>query len=141
MPRLRPRSWRPRRGASAVEFAILLPFLCSIFVVTVDYARIFYFSLTVANCARNGALYGSADSTHAQDTAGIQAAAQADASNLTLSQLGVTSATDSSTSPTYVTVTVSYPVTTITSYPGIPGQTTIKRTVRMSVVPATPTFN
>jgi Flp pilus assembly protein TadG len=136
-PRPRPR----RRGAAAVEFALLLPFLCFAFVAAVDFARVFYYSIAVTNCARNGALYGSVDQAHALDSAGITAAAQIDATNVNLPQLGVTSSTDSSTSPTYVQVTVTYPFTTLTHYPGIPNQVNLNRTVRMSVVPATPQFN
>jgi Flp pilus assembly protein TadG len=136
-----PRPRAPRRGAAAVEFAVLLPFLCFAFVAAVDYARVFYYSIAVSNCARNGALYGSADQAHALDSAGITAAARVDAINLDLTQVGVTSSTDSSTSPTYVEVSVTYPFTTIVHYPGIPGQTSLNRTVRMSVVPATPQFN
>jgi Flp pilus assembly protein TadG len=123
---------------AAVELAIVLPFLCFLFVVAVDFARIFYFSLTVANCARNGALYGSQNPTNALDTSGISTAAAMDADNLNSQLLTVTSATDSPTSPTYVDVTVTYPFTTITSFPGINSQTTITRTVRMLVVPLTP---
>jgi TadE-like protein len=40
-----------------VELAIILPLVAFLFVIAVDYARIFYYSLTVANCARNGALH------------------------------------------------------------------------------------
>jgi len=123
---------------AAVELAIVLPFLCFLFVVAVDFARIFYFSLTVANCARNGALYGSQNPTNALDTSGIASAAAMDADNLNSQLLAVTSATDSATSPTYVDVTVTYPFTTITGFPGINSQTTITRTVRMLVVPLTP---
>jgi hypothetical protein len=61
--------------------------------------------------------------------------------NMNVSQLNVSSTTDSSTSPTYVQVTVTYPFTTITQYPGISSPFTLSRTVQMSVVPATPVFN
>jgi Flp pilus assembly protein TadG len=122
------------------ELAIVLPMLCFLFVVAIDYGRIFYFSLTVTNCARNGALYGSQDATHAVDTTGIQTACQKDAANLHVASLNVTSTTDSSTSPTYVQVTVTYPFTTVTNYPGIPSQTTLTRTIRMQVVPSVPNF-
>lgn len=47
-----------RRGAAEVELAVILPVLVLLFVVAVDYARVFHYALTVANCARNGALYG-----------------------------------------------------------------------------------
>jgi len=130
----------PRRAAATVELAALLPFLCFAFVVTVDFCRIFYFSLTVANCARNGALYGSADTQHALDTSGINTASRSDAGNLDSTLLGVVSSTDSTTNPSYVDVTVSYSFSTITKYPGVPSQMTIQRPVRMRVVPATPNF-
>jgi Flp pilus assembly protein TadG len=130
---------RARRGVAAVEFALLLPLLCLIFIGTVDFCRVYYYSLTVSNCARNGALYGSADSVHALDSSGIRTAAQADAGNLDLQQLSVSSSTDSNA--TYAAVTVTYPFNTITKYPGIPNQITLKRSVRMNVLPQTPTFN
>lgn len=136
-----PVSQRIRQGAAAVEFAVMLPFLCFVFIATIDFCRVFYYSLTVSNCARNGALYGSADKTHALDASGIQAACKKDASNLNLPDLGITSSTDSSSNPTHVDVTVSYPFTTITYYPGVPRQTNLSRTVRMSVLPPTPIFN
>ena len=127
-----------RRGVAALELALLLPLLCFLFVIAVDFARVFYFDLTVTNCARNGAIYGSQDPASSLDTAGIQTAAQRDAGNLNLSQLGVTSSTNLSASPTTVSVTVTYPFATITSFPGVPANLTLSRTVRMSVVPLTP---
>ncbi|HXG12134.1 MAG TPA: TadE family protein, partial [Gemmataceae bacterium] len=53
------RTARQRRAASSVELAVLLPFLCFLFVIAIDYARIFYFGVTLENCARNGAYYCS----------------------------------------------------------------------------------
>jgi Flp pilus assembly protein TadG len=129
-----------RRGAAAVELAFLVPFLAFLFVIAVDYSRIFYASLTVANCARNGAIFGSQDKTSAVDTAGIAAAAAVDASNLDPKLLNVSSATDSGLNPTYVDVTVTYPFRTITNWL-TSGTTTITRTVRMKVVPDTPRFS
>jgi Flp pilus assembly protein TadG len=129
-----------RRGAAAVELAVLLPFLCFVFVASVDFCRVYYYSITVSNCARNGAAYGSVDKTRARDTGGIRTAAEADASfNLDPKQLNVSSSTDAATS--YVEVTVNYPFTTITEYPGIPRQMNLSGTVRMDVVPAIPTFH
>ena len=48
-----------RRGAAAVELALVLPFLAFLFVIAVDWSRIFYFTVIVTSCARNGALYAS----------------------------------------------------------------------------------
>jgi Flp pilus assembly protein TadG len=41
----------PRRGVAAVELAVLLPFLCFLFVTAVDFARIFYLAITSAGPA------------------------------------------------------------------------------------------
>src|SRR5690349_9373587 len=65
---LRPAARGPRHGTAAVELAVLLPFLAFMFVIGLDFARVFYFSITLTNCARNGAYYGSQDATHATDT-------------------------------------------------------------------------
>jgi Flp pilus assembly protein TadG len=119
--------------------AVLLPFLCFIFCVAVDYARIFYFSLTVENCARSGAIYGSDPLAAAQSPfSSIQQAALADASNLT-PQPTVTSAngTDSAGNP-YIDVTAVWNFGTITNYPGIPSSVTLTRTVRVRVAPTVP---
>lgn len=138
---IRARDRQPaRRGVAAVELAIVLPFLCFLFVLAIDFARIFYFSLTVTNCARNGAQYGSQSPVYALDTSGIKTAATMDATNLNSSLVTVTSTTDSATTPTYVDVTVTYPFSTITSYPGITPKMTLRRTVRMLVVPLTPSL-
>ena len=128
----------PRPGTATIELAVMLPFLCFLFVVAVDYARIFYLSVTVTNCASIAAIYASSDPNAANDTSGIQAMAQRDASNLDLTQLTVSSRTDSSTSPTTVTVTVSYPFTTITNFPGVASYTMLTRTVQMNVTPFVP---
>jgi len=131
---------RARRCAAAsVELALLAPFLAFLFVAAVDYARLFYYSLTVANCARNGALYGS-DAIAAAESpyTSIQNAALADASNLSPAPtISSTNGSDSSSNP-YVEVTVTYPFTTIVNYPGIPHTTTISRTVRMRVAATVP---
>ncbi len=128
----------PRPGVAAVELALLLPLLCTLFVIALDFARIFYFTMVVTNCARSGAIYGSQNPTTANDQSGISAAAGQDAGNLLRQNLSVVSATNSSTSPTYVSVTVTYPFATITNYPGISRYTSLSRTVLMTVTPLTP---
>ena len=127
-----------RRGTAAVELALLSPVLCLLFVLAIDYARIFYFTMVVTNCARSGALYGSQNPTTANDQSGISAAAGMDAGNLNSQKLTVSSSTDSASSPTYVLVTVTYPFTTISNFPGIASTTTISRTIRLTVTPLTP---
>jgi Flp pilus assembly protein TadG len=135
----RPRRGQPRRAAATVELAVLAPFLAFLFVAVVDYARIFYNSLTVANCARNGALYASDPVASTESPyKSVQDAALADAGNLSPAPtVTSTSGTDSSGNP-YVEVTVTHDFQTVVNYPGIPQTTTISRTVRMRVSPTVP---
>jgi Flp pilus assembly protein TadG len=124
-----------RRAAAIVELALLLPFLALLFGAALDYGRVFYYYVAVTNCARSGALYASIDAAHAADTTGIQSAAQAEAPELS-STLSVSSATSTdSAGNSVVSVTVSYPFKTISNVPGIPGSTTVGRTVQMRVLP------
>jgi Flp pilus assembly protein TadG len=53
------RKREPRRAAAAVELAICLPLLMFLVVIAFDWARIYYYSETLANCARQGALWAS----------------------------------------------------------------------------------
>src|SRR5437588_2668745 len=113
------RPWRThrnsRRGVAAVELAVLLPFLAFIFLVAVDFGRVFYVSLTLANCARNGAYYaGSFDNYPGWQGSGsaiasIQDAAVADGTTLNpplaASNVTVTPGTDAN-GRSVVTVTV-----------------------------------
>jgi Flp pilus assembly protein TadG len=127
-----------RPAAATAELAVLLPLLAFLFVIGVDFARIYSPYVTVTDCARSGALYGSQGTTQSQDTAGIQAAALADASDLS-PQPTVTSTTltDSDGNPC-VEVTVTWTFQTVTNFPGVPSSLNITRTVRMRVQPAVP---
>ena len=127
-----------RRGTAAVELAIFLPVLAFLFVIAVDFGRIFYFSLTVTNCARNGAMYGGQKPANALDSAEIVVAAKKDVGTLNVEQLYVTSAVNNTTSPTTLSVTVAYPFRTITGYFGIPNLVTLTRTVQVNVAPLVP---
>jgi Flp pilus assembly protein TadG len=127
-----------RPGVACVELAFVAPLLCFLFVLAIDYSRIFYFTMVVTNCARSGAIYGMQTPATANDQTGIAAAATVDAGNLNLTKLSVTSSTDSDTSPTYVNVTVTYPFATLSNFPGISSTTTISRTIRLLIPPLTP---
>jgi Flp pilus assembly protein TadG len=121
-----------RRGVAVVELAVLLPLLVFLFVVAVDFARVYYFSLTLQNCARAGAMYAS-DPGVADESpfASTQEAALSDATNLspapTITQ---TSGTDAS-GRSYVEVTADYPFQSITGFLGLPKLMNISRSVRM----------
>src|SRR5689334_6411385 len=97
-----------RQGAAAVELALLLPLLAFLLVLTIDFARLFYFSLTVMNCARNGAVYGCDPTTALQSPyKSVTEAALADASNLSPAPT-VTSQTVADSDGTHIEVTVTY---------------------------------
>jgi len=127
-----------RRGAATVEFAILLPLLVFLFMISVDFARLFYHYVTVSNAARNAALWLSDPlaKTESQWTGvdGYKAAALADATNLPLQASDVTK-TDgmAGTTPTH-TVTVTYAFKPfITKFPWSPLPDTINLTRTIQV--------
>lgn len=122
-----------------VELALLLPLLVLLFVIAVDFARVFYFSVTLTNCARAGAMYASDPTVSAESPfASTQAAALADATNLSPAPT-VTSVNgvDSAGRP-YVEVTAAYTFKTITGLPGVPSQVNLTRKVRMNVSAGSP---
>jgi Flp pilus assembly protein TadG len=129
-----PHSTRDRRRAAAiVELAICLPVLMFLFLITVDWARVYYYDLTLLNCARQGALYASDPLAAAQSPyASLLQAALADATNLN-PQPTVTSAatTDGSGNPA-VAVTVAWQFSTVVpNYPGVTNPMNLSRTVTM----------
>jgi Flp pilus assembly protein TadG len=133
---------RGRRGTAVVELAVLLPLLVMLFLVTVDFARVYYFSLTLENCARNGALYACDPAGMVESPfVNVSQAALSDAKNLspqpTITQ---TSGTDMA-GRAYVEVTASYTFATMTKFPIIPSNVQLTRTVRMFVAATTPNAN
>src|ERR1700740_250758 len=79
----RRRSSQPRRGAATAEFALLLPLLMILALGVVDFCRLFYFSVTITDCAYNGALYLSNTAPTSQSPyTSVSNAALAEASNL-----------------------------------------------------------
>lgn len=120
-----------RRGASVVELAILLPLLAFLFVIAVDFGRVYFFSVTLQNCARAGALYAS-DSYVADESpfANVQEAALADATDLSPAPT-ITTQDGTDGGRSYVEVTAAYPFKSITQFPGIPHQMNLTRSVRM----------
>ena len=146
-----------RTGAQVVEFAVLLPFLAFMFVIAVDWARIFYYSIAVTNCARNGALYLSQQQSARTTTAPytdsayvnlyvnsaspVTAAALADAPDLTPTPT-VTSTSGRDSYGPYVEVTVSCPFQTVTNFSVgsfvVPSSSNVTSTVRMYVPPESP---
>ena len=135
-----------RRGAAAVELAVLAPFLVLLFVITVDFARIFYYQLTIEDCARNGALMGSnlrsyRETGWVDPYNSVVAAAVADGTSLDPpldpNQVSVSNGIGSDGNAN-VTVTIQYPFTTITQFPGIGNTFNLTATARMRVAPQPP---
>jgi Flp pilus assembly protein TadG len=149
-----------RRGVASAELAILAPFLAFIFLVTLDWARIFYFTVVLENASRNGAYYASDYGIY--DYQNPPDAALEDTSNLspapTISYAYSTSPTGpfSLTSPppgyidgstnAWAQVTSTWTFNTITGgfftdIFQIPSSVTLTRTVEMQMAPIVPKFN
>ncbi|MBA3482187.1 MAG: pilus assembly protein [Pirellulales bacterium] len=132
---------RRRSGAAVVELAVLLPLLVLCFVLAVDFARVFYFSLTLMNCARAGALYAYDPIAAAESPfPTVRAAALADATNLD-PQPQITQTNGFDAGRSYVDVTAAYTFTPVAAIPPIPRQVNLTRTVRMYVAGNTPYSN
>jgi Flp pilus assembly protein TadG len=138
---------KDRTAAAAVELAVLLPFLMFLAVIATDWARILYFTITLDNCARNGALYLCDDEARARSPyASYEAAAKAEASELTqtltVTKQDIAAADSGDGSPAArVTVSMNFKTLTNFNYPswfGVTQNNAISRTVQMRVLPKTP---
>jgi hypothetical protein len=140
---------------ATVELALLLPFICFLIAVAVDYARIFYFAVIVDNCARNGAYYASdyPNNDYVYNNiygyANLDDAVLRDASNLSPTPTYTVNYGSSpngpftsSTKPAsgYVQITVNWTFYTLTGLPGIPSSTQLSSSSVMEIAPALPTF-
>jgi hypothetical protein len=126
-------------------------------VIAIDYARIFYFAVTVQNCARNGAYYASNYPNNNylyNDIYGYQSLNDAilrDAGNLTpaptytvrygSSASGPFTMTEEPSSGGYVQVTVHWTFHSITKFPGVPATVNLSRSSVMQIAPSMPSFN
>jgi len=135
------RGARKRRwGAVVVEMAVLAPLLVFLFLVATDFARIFYVSLTLTNCARAGAIYASDPTLQAESPfASVQAAALADATNISPAPTITQANGVDANGRVYVEVTANHTFSTITGFPGIPHTMNLQRTVRLYVAAKSPT--
>lgn len=134
----------PRRGVAATELAVCLPLLAFLAAVAVDFARVFYYSTTLANCARNGAVYQSDPYARAESPyQSLTDAALADAPSISGDPTNLPTVTagggTDATGAEYVEVTVSYNFRTVSAIPGVPSQMPIARIVRMAKAPLNPT--
>lgn len=126
-----------RKGAATVEFALLIPLLMFLVGIGVDWARAFYYHLTITNAARNAAIYGSGSPARSTDTAGIEAMARRDTTSLG-DGVSVSSTVVTVNSIDYLKVTVSYAFSPVSGLPGTPSSQTIFQTSEMRVLPTAP---
>src|SRR5262245_49327996 len=150
-----------RRGATVLEFALVLPFLMFLFVIAIDYARVFYYTVILENCARNGAYYASnypnanylyndiygyknLDEAVFKDAADLFHPGKSEHSPKYTLSYGTTADGAFGTEPMasgYVKVTLSWTFRTITQFPGVPGRVKLERSVTMKMAPPLPQFS
>jgi Flp pilus assembly protein TadG len=147
------------RGSALVELAVSLPLLVVILAGTVDFARVFYASVSLTNAARAGAMWGASKVSRSAPSEYPTIEAKAvSATNLTgvtaqatrLCMCATDSGTFSPTSPTAndcnatcsgghivmtVTVTTSKTFTTMMNIlPGVPNSIDLHRSATLRVV-------
>jgi Flp pilus assembly protein TadG len=127
---------RLRRGGAAVELAVLSPILLLLFVIVLDFGRVFYYSQVIQNSARAGAIYASDPAGAAiSPYANVTAAAVADAGNLSPAPTVSSSSGTDAAGNGYVRVTVSWTFNMISALPGVPTTKSLSRTVQMRSIP------
>jgi Flp pilus assembly protein TadG len=139
-----------RRGTSLIEITILIPVMLLMCCGIMDFARIVYAGITIANSARAGVQFGAVTPGNSGNTAGMVQAALNDATDLGLSNVTATarnfcgctsgtsevacSSTCSGVAPSgYVSVTASYTFNPLVPYPGIPQSVVLTRVANMRV--------
>lgn len=141
------------RGGALIELALTLPILFTMLLGAVEFARIAYGAIEVANAARAGAAYGMQTPNTASDSTDITSAAQADSANIvtvsvpTASELcycsdgtfisDCTTAATSCTSPKriehFVQVNTQYTMNPVIHIPGLPTTYTLHGQALMRV--------
>lgn len=148
-----------RSGSALLELAVAMPILLMLVVGTVDFGRVYYKGMAVAQAARAGAEYAAQSVAKSIDTTGVRTAAENSvSSDLTLTDGDISlsrtceCATDagafSATSPANtctgnpctgshlvitVNVTAAKSFTTMINYPVIPHTVSITRSTKIRV--------
>jgi Flp pilus assembly protein TadG len=149
-----------RSGVAAVEFAVVAPFLVFICLIAVDWARVFYYTVVLENCARNGAYYASNyglyDYQNPPDAAIEDTTNLSPAPTITIMYSSSSSGPYNLTTPpisylsggapAYVQVTAAWTFTTVANFSffpwfGIPNSTNLQRSVEMEMAPLVPAFS
>ena len=134
---------RSERGGAMVELAVVLPVLILLAIGVMDYGRVFFTSITVANAARAGAEWGAQNQANSVKTSDLENFAQldgAEAGTLVVTssrtcKCGATVVACSTAScagygvpRVFIAVTVTKDVALLIKYPGLPTTVTIART-------------
>ena len=129
---------QPRRGAAAVEAAVVLPVLLIFIAGIVDIGRLPKYADTLTNAARIGAQYGCTNTTTAADITSIQAVVKAELTNENLT-VSASNPTITITTPTvsgtqFISVQVNYSLSGTSFFSFFP-VSSITRTVQMPMMP------
>ena len=141
------RLWKDRRGTSFIETALLFPAMLLLCCGAMDFGRVVYAGIEIANAARAGVQYGALTPGHSGDTAGMAQAALNDAADLgsavtasgsnfcacSHSTVACTTSCSLSQPDGYVSVTANYTFNTLLKYPGVPKTIVLSRTAKMRV--------
>jgi len=144
--------WNNRRGNSMIESALLLHLMLLMCCGTMDFARVVYAGISVADAARAGVQFGALSPGNSGNTAGMTQAVLNDAADLGASNVTATSrdfcscdngvtetpcsgttTCSGSTPEGYVAVTANYTFTPLVPWPGVPQSVVLARTAKMRV--------
>lgn len=127
------RSATQREGAATVELAILAPLIVFLLVVAVDFARIFFYTVSIQSAVEDGAIYACESTARASNSSKIESLVLADLTDI------IPTPTVSSThgydaeGDHYVEVSARYTFKTITNFPGVPSSVNVVRICRMPI--------
>jgi Flp pilus assembly protein TadG len=131
------RTQLPRRGAAAVEFALVLPLLIALCLTSIDFGRFAYAYIALENAARVGGEYAA---THSYSSGNAGSWRQKVEASIT-EDFGTSGGLDSSRLNTEIevdsddyglqriTIDVRYPFATVVQWPGIPRPLDLQRSI------------
>jgi len=128
---------QPRRGTTATEFVIVLPLLIVLCLTSVDFGRFAYAYLALGNASRVGAEVGAtrgySNAAAADWQQQVETAMREDFSavgGLDPEELVIAiDVTNDAYNLHRVTITATYPFSTVTAWPAIPRPLDMQRTV------------
>jgi Flp pilus assembly protein TadG len=133
---------RSSKGGAALELAVVFPLLLLLIVGVVDYGRMYFTSVTVANAARAGAEYGVQGGIQSMDTVAQKTIAKSDGAEAAgtlwikprvYCQCGGTanacaSVCSGGAAPdVFIEITATDTISTLLPYPGLPTRIPIVR--------------